>query len=359
MSKGKSTAGRLTEVLQGGTLSERLTPSLPRSLLAALALAALVLAGLGCSGRECTSGTVAVGDECRPAQAQVTCGAGFKVVGIECRPDDDWVKNYCDEATTTFRGGKCVGTGGPAGVCADNCPAAAGSTICVAGRVLEFTSLLAKGATGATALTPASAVEVVLYDPIQFLTVPGSPPIATAEIDDEHGCFTIPRVQLPNVPLFAAGVRAKAGAAATTLVQAAVAIFGRADTNVTSAEVLAVNQSTTDAWGVSDLLTTGSMALWYRAEKDGAGIAGVVPTQTGKTPESWAGNPAPVVRYVSADGSAIDAAATATTVSGIAIATPAGVNTYGGTKSGCTFTDTLTGSAPGALFFVPFAGQGC
>ncbi|MBK8481779.1 MAG: hypothetical protein IPL40_11460 [Proteobacteria bacterium] len=67
----------------------------------------------------------------------------------------------------------------------------------------------------------------------------------------------------------------------------------------------------------------------------------------------------PVVRYLSADGGAIDAAATATTGSGIAVATPPGLGNYGGIKSGCTFTDTLTGSAPGALFFVPFAGQGC
>ncbi|MBK8481780.1 MAG: hypothetical protein IPL40_11465 [Proteobacteria bacterium] len=293
MSKGKSTAGCPTQVLQGAMASERSMPSLPRTWLAALALLALLalaLASAGCSGRECTSGTIAVGDECRPAEAQVTCGPGFKVVGIECRPDDDWVKNYCDAATTTFQDGKCVGTGGPAGLCANKCPAAAGSTICVAGRVLEFTSLLAKGAKEATPLSPASGVEVALYDPVQFLTQPGSPPIATAAIDDENGCFTIPQINLPLVaPVFAAGVRAKAGGAATTLIQAAVAIFGRADTNVTTAEVLAVNQATTDAWGVSDLLTAGSMALWYRSESSGAGIEGVVPTQSGNLPASWTG----------------------------------------------------------------------
>lgn len=327
-----------------------------RGLLAraplALALAALATMTTGCSGRECASGTIAIGDECRPAQAQVQCGPGFKVVGFECRPDDDWVKNYCDPETTEFKSGKCVGTGGPAGPCKADCPAADGNTICVAGRVLEFRSLLTQGSQGATSVKADSGVEVALYDPLAFVGDPNGDPLATAEIKDDNGCFTVPRVAVPFLSLFAAGVRPKQTGAATPFVKAAIGLIVEQPVgNITEAEVLAVTQSTTDAWAIGNLLSAGSLALWYRSAISGAGIAGVSATLAGAPLEGG--------RYLNADGSGIDAAATATSAAGIVIATPAAVNSYGGTKAGCSFEAKMVGSAPTALFFLPIAGQGC
>lgn len=358
MSKRESTPAcvpqvtRLTQVVFDPTRSARLTRVAPGRLGGALVLGALVAATVACSGRECTSGTVAVGDECRPAQAQVQCGPGFKIVGLECRPDDDWVKHYCDETTTEFKDGKCVGTGGVPSVCPNRCPAASGNTICVAGRAFEFTSLLTKGEAGATAVKPDSEVEVVLYDPFAFVADPNGPPLATAQIEDANGCFTVPQVQLPAVlPFFAGGLRPKAAATATPLVLAAMAIFAEANKNVTAAQVLAVSKATTDAWGVADLLSAGSLALWYRSTASGAGIAGVVPNNGGAA--------LPAVRYLKADGSGVDAAATATTPAGIAIATPAVLGSYGGSKAGCAFTARSAASSAPALFFMPIDGEGC
>lgn len=351
MSKRESTALRIARDL---IVVRDLVPV--RDLVArapwALVLGALVTMTPGCGDRECASGTVAIGDECRPAQAQVQCGPGFKVVGFECRPDDDWVKHYCDPATTEFKSGKCVGTGGPAGPCKADCPAADGNTICVAGRVLEFRSLLTQGSQGATPVKADSGVEVALYDPLAFVGDPDGAPLATAEIEDDNGCFTVPRVKVPLLSLFAAGVRPKVAGAETAFVRAAVGLAVESPAqNLATAEVLAVTRSTTDAWGVSDLLSAGSLALWYRSGTSGAGVAGVSATVAG----------APLVggRYLNADGSGIDAAATATSAAGIVIATPAAVNSYGGTKAGCSFDGRLVGSAPTALFFLPFLGQGC
>lgn len=318
----------------------------------ALVVGALATMTSGCSGRECASGTIAIGDECRPAQAQVQCGPGFKVVGFECRPDDDWVKKYCDPATTEFKSGKCVGTGGPAGPCKADCPAADGNTICVAGRVLEFRSLLTQGSQGATPVKADSGVEVALYDPVVFAQQPGGKPLATVDIKDDNGCFTVPRIEVPGLlPLFAAGVRPKVTGAATPFVQAAIGLHVERGTNLTTAEVVAVNQSTTDAWGVSDLLSKGSLALWYRSKTSGANIDGVKATKGGETLDD--------VLYLNADGSGIDAAATATSAAGIIIATGALLNTYSGAKTGCSFKSMLSASALATFFLLPIPGEGC
>ena len=298
---------------------------------------------------ECGKGTLEVDGVCMAPDDTVTCGPGFAVSGNHCIPEQDWIKNYCDPATTELKGGICVGTASaPPRACTETCPTPAAGKTCLQGQTLEFTSLVLKGTQEATPIAAAAKRYVRVYDPFAFQTSPSPPPLAEVKVGT-NGCFIIEELTVPFTGVLAVAVEDDEDANAFARLASGVPAQG--GQVIEDMPIPAMTAATATNWG-NELVTKGSMMMWLQSEISGANVSGAVPTTA-------AGAPTADTFFPNATLEAIDTTATATTTSGVALIRSAGLGQYSAKKDGCAIESVLGGSSPGAIFLIRWPVKGC
>ena len=259
--------------------------------------------------------------------------------------------------------GAIGGSGGAGGEgCTTVCSAPSAATFCVTGIVRSFVdpSMVA-------APTSTSGLVVKIYDPIAFVTNPGTPPAATVDVQ-QVGCFTA-----DGIPRFSSGMVAVAtddapGASVDRYAPIGVSAILQANRNVTGLSAFFVEQSTLAAWqaqigstnppGCSGGLLGCGMYLAEYLDVNGCAVANLQPIRPN-------GNPSPDnVFCFGADRLTLTTNDVTSNV-GICAISPDVVEPHTGAcaAGGCTccgnacapsFGSGLGGSSSGIIFFQTF-----
>jgi hypothetical protein len=241
-----------------------------------------------------------------------------------------------------------VSTDGPPVLCPKQCDPATASTICISGRALEVGSLLAsyqgKG-TDPTPVTTQDGAVVKVYDPLEFVADPANAqPLATTSIYNDEGCYIFQGLQIPFSGFFALTLDDADPATADVWTFTGQGVTPTAGVNSTGTVLPAVSTTLATAWG-NDLVTEGALIMWIR-EASNVPVEGVTVTLPSSATDA-------AVFYFDEDISTSPyfTSGTATTKSGMVAVRKPTVDTYVGTKSGCTVEPHIAGSAANVLFF--------
>jgi len=303
------------------------------------ALLALIMGNAGCSGTECGEGTVEVSGVCVPsAGTGLVCGAGFKANGNACVPSDAWVSSYCDPKTSKYdeKSGMCIGTGTTGVTCTESCPSPSGGTICVSGRIFDWTSFVSTQGDKdtSTAVTNSDSVVIKVYDLTDVISVDKPSPIENGTGGpDKNGCFIFKTLQPPFTGYYMISVEDK-DSSTSKYAFLGNAIAATSSGNTTDAIVLALPKTTVKTWGQS-LYDDGSAMLWFR-DATGTPVDAAELLQEGKSAPWAEGTPF----YFSDDVTKSPyfvTGATKTSKSGVVGVTKCPLKSYQGYKKGCTF----------------------
>jgi len=247
--------------------------------------------------------------------------------------------------------------------CPESCPAPAGNTICLAGRVSQLPGLAARWSgliTSPTPLNDANGAAFTIHDPIAFVTNPtGAPPLASATVD-ASGCFVAKQVTIPFSGFFAIGVDDLPASSPDRWVLTVNGVTPGMGQNLKGLEIGAVAISEAKAWSGelgADVVQQGAMIMVF-LDDQGAAVKGVTPVLAGQPPP-WTGSGV----YFFADDIRtppyFDKGASATSSSGMVLVTKAAVKSYWGTHTSCKFKTEVGLSAPGTLALRLFRASGC